>query len=103
MSVDQNGKMWAVPEGQGFNHNSLVPADQGVLAAGNLKVTGKGTQVEANGGSGHYNAMGPDGGFSSGEAKDFVVGVKGILESSGLKVNGVSAGQFYPGDENPFN
>jgi len=93
--------MWAVPRDSGFHHNSLVPANEGVLAAGNLKVQAAG-KIEAHGGSGHYNVNGPDGGFGSGEAKAFEDGVSELLKGLGFDVKGVSHTQFYPSEANPF-
>jgi hypothetical protein len=100
--VDQNGKAWAIRPRTDIHHNSLVPRDEGVLAAGNLKVEAGGTKISVNGGSGHYNMMGPDGGFGSGEAKAFEDGVSDLLKSLGFEVKGVSHTPFFPDEPSPF-
>jgi hypothetical protein len=99
--VDQNGKVWAARVDSGFHHNSLVPSDQGVLAAGNIKVEAGGT-VEVNAGSGHYNLMGPDEALVGDQANLFETGMGDLLKSLGFDVKGVSSSQFYPSDPNPF-
>jgi RHS repeat-associated protein len=100
--IDQDGRAWTIEASKGFHHNSLVKANEGVLAAGNVRVTEMGKTAEINAGSGHFNNQGPQGGLGAGEAKDFEIGVGGIFQSQGFSVKGVSSGPFYASDANPF-